>query len=99
MVKLRDVEHTRLNLVTPRSTQRRPEYPGEKNPGLIPGIQNRLTPEELLGVAVLLMDVRGRVCGVDAEFAAAGMEDALDVHGINVRLDRHVLGGLVHASA
>eukprot|EP00976_Prorocentrum_cordatum_P030307 617249-Prorocentrum_minimum.AAC.1 len=24
------------------------------------------------------------------------MEDALDVHGLGVGLDRHVLGGLVH---
>eukprot|EP00959_Pyramimonas_sp_CCMP1952_P288213 6026826-Pyramimonas_sp.AAC.1 len=42
------------------------------------------------------MDVRRRVDGVDAEFAAAGVEDALDVDGLGVGLHRHVLGGLVH---
>ena len=52
--------------------------------------------EELLYIAILLVDVRGRGDGVDAEFAAARVEDALDVHGLGVGLDGHVLGHLVH---
>eukprot|EP00959_Pyramimonas_sp_CCMP1952_P381041 7983999-Pyramimonas_sp.AAC.1 len=42
------------------------------------------------------MNIWRRVDGVDAEFAAAGMEESLDVHGLGVGLDGHVRGCLVH---
>eukprot|EP00959_Pyramimonas_sp_CCMP1952_P452773 9467151-Pyramimonas_sp.AAC.1 len=45
--------------------------------------------EQLLCVAVLLVDIGRRVDGVDAQLAAAGVEDALDVHGLGVGLDGH----------
>ena len=42
------------------------------------------------------MHVRRGVHGVDTQIAAAGVEEALDVHGLGVGLDGHVLGGLAH---